>query len=118
MYAYLHMYIYIYIMFYFYFAEACLVECEQIVKYNLDEVDNPALSASTSSPHYFTTLIDPAKESVLDLQNSYTEFDKGGREKVELLIVKCIRFATCIGSYVVHGKTTSNSSRDIEFGES
>ncbi|KAL0272699.1 UNVERIFIED_CONTAM: hypothetical protein PYX00_005571 [Menopon gallinae] len=97
--------------------EACLAECEQILKYNLDEVDNPALSASTSSPHYFTTLIDPTKESVLNLENSYVEFDKGGRVKVEPLIVKSIRFATCIGNYVVQGKTTSNSSRDIEFGE-
>lgn len=84
----------------------------------MDEIDNPALSASTSAPDYFRHLIEPAVNCVLKLERSYIDFSEIGDEKIEILAGSSIRLASSIGNYVLQGKTTSNSSRDIEFGES
>lgn len=100
------------------FSDSCLTECEEIIKHSIDEVDNPALSASTSAPDYFRDLIGPTITCVTKLENSFNEYSEVGDEKIESLAGNSIRLASSIGNYVVQGKTTSNSSRDIEFGES
>lgn len=101
-----------------YVTESCLTECEEIIKHSVDEIDNPALSASTAAPDYFRDLIQPTVNCVIQLQKTFQEYNDVGDEKTEDLAGHAIRLASTIGNYVVTGKTTSNSSRDIEFGES
>lgn len=95
-----------------------MTACEEILQHSVDEVDNPALSASTSSPDYFRTLVEPTLTIIALLENSFLEYSEKGEKKTEVLVMNSIRAASTISEYVVNGKTTSNSSRDIEFGES
>lgn len=99
-------------------SDSCLTECEEIIKHSIDEIDNPALSASTSAPDYFRDLIGPTLTCVTNLEDSFVKYSEVGDEKIDDLAGNSIRLASSIGNYVVQGKTTSNSSRDIEFGES
>ncbi|KAK6626211.1 hypothetical protein RUM43_006517 [Polyplax serrata] len=97
--------------------EACLVECQETLKRSVDEVDNPALSGSLSSPDYFKEFIEPALSSIAQLETSFGEYIDSNRERGEKLAGSSIRLSHSISNYVIQGKTTSNSARDIEFGE-
>lgn len=84
----------------------------------MDEVDNPALSASTSLPDYFTKLVEPTLGDVAKVENAFSEFSAGGVENIDKLAASCIKAAYSLSRYVLQGKVTSNSSSDIEFGDS
>lgn len=94
------------------------MECQETLKRSVDEVDNPALSGSLSSPDYFKEFIEPALSSIAQLETSFGEYIDSNRERGEKLAGSSIRLSHSISNYVIQGKTTSNSARDIEFGES
>lgn len=97
---------------------ACLAECQETLRRCIEEVDNPALSASISAPDYFREFIDYSLSCVCEFEDSFKVYLESNEEESEKLTGSSIRLAHRISNYVIQGKTTSNSSRDIEFAES
>ncbi|KAL1132561.1 hypothetical protein AAG570_010513, partial [Ranatra chinensis] len=84
--------------------ERILGEAENIVQQAIHEVDNPSLSSATCSLDYFTSLVDPLNVSMGEIEQN------PGAEQI-------IRLAHLTAKFVIHGKETSNTATDIEFGE-
>lgn len=97
-------------MSYKYFAAT---ESEALIHGAIEEMDNPALSACTSSPDYLRCLAEPARAALARVTAL-----SGDAEKTDHLAVTCLTFASTVGNFLLHCRTTGNSSPDIELGES
>ncbi|XP_046984239.1 huntingtin-interacting protein 1 [Schistocerca americana] len=111
---------------------SCVVQAETIVQRAIHEVDNPALSAVTCTPatellrtiisqhlawiYYFQSLTDPVVASLDDISASYKMFHDNSAN-IDDLLKHISHVAHLIANYLIQGKTTSNTSPDIEFGE-
>ncbi|XP_069686255.1 huntingtin-interacting protein 1-like isoform X1 [Periplaneta americana] len=94
----------------------CISQAEEIVQKSIHEVDNPAISAVTCTPDYFRTLIEPVQTSLSGLGNSFQSF-RSDSTGINKLVQDLINMAQLLSNYLLRGKTTSNTSPDIEFGE-
>ncbi|XP_039292527.1 huntingtin-interacting protein 1 [Nilaparvata lugens] len=84
-------------------SENCCLESERTVQHAIDEVDNPALSA-TCTCDYLDSLVEPLRQTVTSLEEDVT---------VELVVQLAHRSA----AFIFCAKATSNMSPDIEAGE-
>ncbi|XP_023722262.1 huntingtin-interacting protein 1 isoform X2 [Cryptotermes secundus] len=94
----------------------CISQAEGVVQKSIHEVDNPAISAVTCTPDYFRGLIEPVQNSLNDLGSSYKSFYSNSAA-IDNLVQNVICVAQLVANYILQGKTTSNTSPDIEFGE-
>lgn len=94
----------------------CISQAEDIIQKSVHEVDNPAISAVTCTPDYFRGLIDPVQNSLNDLRNSFQAYCSNAAT-IDNLVQNVICVAELLANYILRGKTTSNTSPDIEFGE-
>lgn len=83
--------------------EKCCLESERIVQHAIDEVDNPAMSA-TCTCDYLDSLVEPLRETVSALEKDLT---------VELVVQLAHRSA----AFIFCAKANTNMSPDIEAGE-
>jgi len=73
---------------------------------------------------YFRTLVDPMLDSLSVLHERFGEFKEGASSSTDAwtllhsLVGAALRTAHTTALCVVHGRTTSNTAPDIEFGES
>lgn len=65
---------------------------------------------------YFKGLIEPVQNSLNDLGSSYKSFCSNSAA-IDNLVQNVICVAQLVANYILQGKTTSNTSPDIEFGE-
>jgi hypothetical protein len=65
---------------------------------------------------YFRGLIDPVQDSLNDLRSSFQAYCSNSAA-VDNLVQNVICVAQLLANYILRGKTTSNTSPDIEFGE-
>jgi hypothetical protein len=65
---------------------------------------------------YFRGLIEPVQNSLNDLGSSFKAFCSN-TAAVDNLVQNVICVAQLLANYILRGKTTSNTSPDIEFGE-
>jgi hypothetical protein len=65
---------------------------------------------------YFRGLIEPVQRSLNDLGSSFASF-YSNPEAIDNLVPNVMRVAQLLANYILRGKTTSNTSPDIEFGE-
>ena len=65
---------------------------------------------------YFRGLIDPVQGSLNDLRSSFQAYCSNA-EAIDPLVQNVIYVAQLLANYILRGKTTSNTSPDIEFGE-
>lgn len=79
-------------------------------------IDNPAISAVTCTPDYLHSLLDHTVESLDDLSNVYVEY-KADTTKGKQLIRRVIHAAHSLSIYLLHARSTSNTSTDISFGD-
>ncbi|XP_067010683.2 huntingtin-interacting protein 1 isoform X2 [Anabrus simplex] len=94
----------------------CISQAEAMVKKAVHEVDNPALSAVVCTPDYFQSLPEPVLKSLDDLDSSFAKFISDGTS-LQGLVNTVPLMAHLLSTYLIQGKTTSNKSPDIEFGE-
>jgi len=94
----------------------CISQAEEIIQKSIHEVDNPAISAVTCTPDYFRGLIDPVQNSLNDLRSSFQAYCSNAAA-IDNLVQNVIRVFQLLANYILRGKTTSNTSPDIEFGE-
>lgn len=66
---------------------------------------------------YFSSLTDPVLKSVGTLDLAYRNYEGDG-SNVQELAKSLSQMSHQIANYIIQGKTTSNTSPDIEFGES
>jgi hypothetical protein len=65
---------------------------------------------------YFRGLIEPVQRSLNDLGSSFASFCSNSAA-IDNLVQNVMRVAQLLANYILRGKTTSNTSPDIEFGE-
>jgi len=65
---------------------------------------------------YFRSLIDPVQNSLNALRSSFQAYSSNAAE-IDNLVQNVICVAQLLANYILRGKTTSNTSPDIEFGE-
>jgi hypothetical protein len=65
---------------------------------------------------YFRGLIDPVQDSLNDLRSSFEAYCSNSAA-IDNLVQNVICVAQLLANYILRGKTTSNTSPDIEFGE-
>jgi hypothetical protein len=65
---------------------------------------------------YFRGLIEPVQNSLNDLGSSFKSFCSNSAA-IDNLVQNVICVAELLANYILQGKTTSNTSPDIEFGE-
>lgn len=94
----------------------CVSQAEEIVQRAVHEVDNPAISAVTCTPDYFRGLIEPVQNSLNNLGSSFQSYHSDPAS-IDGLVENVTCVAHLVSNYLLQGKTTSNTSPDIEFGE-
>lgn len=94
----------------------CIFKAEDIMQYSLSTIDNPAISDLTCTPQYLEKLEDPILKSLDALDAAYTGYicdTTNGK----VLIKNAIHVAYILGLYIIHAKSTSNTSIDIALGD-
>ncbi|XP_034173603.1 huntingtin interacting protein 1 [Osmia lignaria lignaria] len=94
----------------------CICEAEHIMQYSLHAIDNPAMSDLTCTPQYLERLEEPTSKSLDALDVAYTGF-VCDTTKGKALITSAIQVAYTLGLYIIHAKSTSNTSIDIALGD-
>lgn len=94
----------------------CICEAEHIMQYSLQAIDNPAMSDLACTPQYLERLEEPTLKSLDALDVAYTGF-VCDTTKGKALITSAIQVAYMLGLYVIHAKSTSNTSIDIALGD-
>lgn len=87
------------------------------MQYSLHAIDNPAMSDLTCTPQYLERLEEPTSKSLDALDVAYTGF-VCDTTKGKALITSAIQVAYTLGLYIIHAKSTSNTSIDIALGDS
>jgi hypothetical protein len=80
-------------------------------------VDNPLVSAVTCTPDYLGSLVQPTDKALNELSKAYDYFITDSSQS-EQLIPKTIHTAHTLATYLMQAKFTSNTSKDISFGDS
>lgn len=88
-------------------------ESEELVKHALHELDNPALSAATCGHDYFKSLVPDASNTLNELKIAVEQRDLKPQELVRVTI----QIGHRLSNFILYGKATSNTSRNILFGE-
>ncbi|GLH09480.1 uncharacterized protein GBIM_14586 [Gryllus bimaculatus] len=98
---------------------ACVTQAEAIVQKSVHEVDNPALSAVVCTPDYFQSLTEPVLKSLESFNTSFSSLAENDNEieRIEEVLKNIIIVAHLLANFLIQGKTTSNTSPDIEFGD-
>ncbi|CAK9830837.1 Huntingtin-interacting protein 1 [Anthophora retusa] len=94
----------------------CISEAENIMQYSLNAVDNPATSDLTCTPQYLERLEEPTLKGLDTLDSSYTGY-VCDTTNGKVLIKSAIHVAYLLGLYIIHAKSTSNTSIDIALGD-
>ncbi|KOC67006.1 Huntingtin-interacting protein 1 [Habropoda laboriosa] len=94
----------------------CISEAEDIMQYSLNAVDNPAMSDLTCTPQYLERLEEPILKALDTLDSSYTGY-VCDTTNGKVLIKSAIHVAYILGLYIIHAKSTSNTSIDIALGD-
>ncbi|CAK9806346.1 Huntingtin-interacting protein 1 [Anthophora quadrimaculata] len=94
----------------------CISEAENIMQYSLNAVDNPAMSDLTCTPQYLERLEEPTLRGLDTLDSSYTGY-VCDTTNGKVLIKSAIHVAYLLGLYIIHAKSTSNTSIDIALGD-
>ncbi|CAK9800304.1 Huntingtin-interacting protein 1 [Anthophora plagiata] len=94
----------------------CTSEAENIMQYSLNAVDNPAMSDLTCTPQYLERLEEPTLKALDTLDSSYTGY-VCDTTNGKVLIKSAIHVAYLLGLYIIHAKSTSNTSIDIALGD-
>lgn len=87
------------------------------MQYSLSTIDNPAMSDLTCTPQYLEKLEDPILKSLDALDAAYTGY-VCDTTNGKVLIKNAIHVAYILGLYIIHAKSTSNTSIDIALGDS
>ncbi|XP_016772136.1 huntingtin-interacting protein 1 isoform X2 [Apis mellifera] len=90
----------------------CIFKAEDIMQYSLSTIDNPAMSDLTCTPQYLEKLEDPILKSLDALDAAYTGY-VCDTTNGKVLIKNAIHVAYILGLYIIHAKSTSNTSIDI-----
>lgn len=99
------------------FAVICLSEAEAILQNAMHVVDNPAVSAVTCTPDYLGSLVKPTDDALNDLSIAYSNYMTDSSQRGQL-IRNAIHTAYTLATYLMLAKFTSNTSKDIAFGDS
>nr|XP_012141822.1 PREDICTED: huntingtin-interacting protein 1 isoform X2 [Megachile rotundata] len=94
----------------------CISEAGYIMQYSLQAIDNPAMSDLACTPQYLERLEEPTLKSLDALDVAYTGF-VCDTTKGKALITSAIQVAYMLGLYVIHARSTSNTSIDIALGD-
>ncbi|XP_076631094.1 huntingtin interacting protein 1 [Colletes latitarsis] len=94
----------------------CISEAEDIIQYSLNAIDNPAMSDLTCTPQYLERLEESTIKSLDALDAVYTGY-VCDTSKGKVLIKSAIHVAYVLGLYLIHAKSTSNTSIDIALGD-
>ncbi|XP_031837617.1 huntingtin interacting protein 1 [Nomia melanderi] len=94
----------------------CISEAEDIIQYSLSAIDNPAMSDLTCTPQYLERLEESTVKSLDVLDATYTGY-VCDTTKGKMLIKSAIHVAYILGLYLIHAKSTSNTSIDIALGD-
>ncbi|XP_044732673.1 huntingtin-interacting protein 1 isoform X2 [Chrysoperla carnea] len=89
-----------------------ILESENLVNHAVHEVDNPALSGATCGPDYFKSLVPGASDALNELKNL-----QNIKENHDDLVRITIQIGHRLSNLLLQGKATSNTSRNILFGE-
>lgn len=95
----------------------CLSEAEAILQNAMHVIDNPAVSAVTCTPDYLGSLVKPTDDALNNLITAYTNFIDDDSQRGQL-IRNAIHTAHTLATYLMQAKFTSNTSKDISFGDS
>ncbi|XP_076177361.1 huntingtin interacting protein 1 isoform X1 [Ptiloglossa arizonensis] len=94
----------------------CIAEAEDIIQYSLSAIDNPAMSDLTCTPQYLERLEESILKSLDALDATYTGY-VCDTTKGKMLMKSAIHVAYVLGLYLIHAKSTSNTSIDIALGD-
>ncbi|KAK0160736.1 hypothetical protein PV328_008111 [Microctonus aethiopoides] len=89
---------------------------ESIIQNATVAIENPAISALTCTPDYLETLVTSGITSLNDLESSYKIYETEPKEG-KSLIRSVTNVAYTLAIYLIHAKSTSNTSTDISFGD-
>ncbi|KAJ8687345.1 hypothetical protein QAD02_023139 [Eretmocerus hayati] len=94
----------------------CLSEAEAILQDAMHVIDNPAVSAVTCTPDYLGSLVKPTDEALVNLSTAYSNYINDSSQRGQL-IRNAIHTAYTLATYLMQAKFTSNTSKDISFGD-
>ncbi|XP_076246002.1 huntingtin interacting protein 1 isoform X2 [Calliopsis andreniformis] len=94
----------------------CIAEAEDIIQYSLNAIDNPAMSDLTCTPQYLERLEESTLKSLDGLDGAYTGY-VCDTTNGKMLMKSAIHVAYVLGLYLIHAKSTSNTSIDIALGD-
>lgn len=94
----------------------CISCAEAIITNGTAAIENPGISALTCTPDYLDSLINPILTSLDDLSSSYKNYETDTKEG-KILIRTVINSAYLLAVYLIHAKSTSNTSTDISLGD-
>lgn len=95
----------------------CLSEAEAILHNAMHVIDNPAVSAVTCTPDYLSSLVKPTDDALNNLSSAFTNYTADNSQRGQL-IRNAINTAYSLATYLMQAKFTSNTSKDISFGDS
>ncbi|XP_034948631.1 huntingtin-interacting protein 1 isoform X2 [Chelonus insularis] len=94
----------------------CITSSETMIQNASSAIEIPAISALTCTPDYLETLVNPLIQSLSDLETAYKSYETDAKEG-KLLIRSLIRATFSLSIYLIHAKSTSNTSTDISLGD-
>ncbi|XP_077298661.1 huntingtin-interacting protein 1-like isoform X2 [Arctopsyche grandis] len=102
-------------------AQWSIIRCSiqsasDIIKCTLDEFDNPAISSLQCGPDYFRSLL-PLSEDCLTCFEKSLKLFEDDRAPTESLAKDIVKAAHILSAVTIQGVATSNTSKDIVFGE-
>lgn len=95
----------------------CISEAEAILQNAVRVIDNPAVSAVTCTPDYLRSLVKPTEEALGNLGNVYKSYMIDTSKRGQLMR-NAINTSYTLAIYLMQAKYTSNTSKDIAFGDS
>ena len=95
----------------------CLSELEVILQNVMHVVDNPAVSTSTCTPDYLSSLVKPTDGALNDLNSAFIIYTNEPSQRAQLMH-NAIKASYKLATYLMLAKFTSNTSKDISFGDS
>ncbi|XP_033111530.1 huntingtin-interacting protein 1-like isoform X2 [Anneissia japonica] len=94
---------------------AAMQEAEENLRRILVQMDDPQFSGSTCTAEYFLTRSENAQQSLLTLQNSYSDYCTD-KDELESLVRSLSMFSNGIGEFLLLGKSTSHMA-PLDLGE-
>ncbi|XP_046429273.1 huntingtin-interacting protein 1 isoform X1 [Neodiprion fabricii] len=94
----------------------CISEADVILQTAIHGIDNPAISTVTCTPDYLRSLVEPALQSLDDLDTVYHSYLLDSSQRSQLAR-NSIHTAYVLAVYLIHAKSTSNTATDITLGD-